>query len=109
MLHLYFCSEYFIYIWILYWAGAGLAGEDAASLLLGHVEVFQIGVVDLLGQGFEIRAIGVGGRGSLSRQEARHQLPLLCLRHAAIPDRWEQAGKQILVCIHKLGILTNTH
>lgn len=33
-----------------YCGGAGLAGQDTAGLLLGHVEVLLVSVVDTLGQ-----------------------------------------------------------
>lgn len=64
---------------------AGFASEDAAGLLFGHVEVFQVGIVDVLGEGLQVGHLWVVLAPLICRQP-RHQLPLLSLRHPAETD-----------------------
>lgn len=64
---------------------AGLASEDASGLLFGHVEVFQVGVVDVLGEGLQVSHLRVVLTPLAGRQPC-HQLPLLGLWHPAKAD-----------------------
>lgn len=68
-----------------YWGAAGLPGQDTSRLLFGHVEVFQVGIVDVLGESFQVGHLRVLA-ADLTRRQPCHQLPLLCLRHAAEAD-----------------------
>ena len=66
---------------------AGLAGEDGASLDLVHVEVLQVGLVDLPSQGLLVGQLGVLHL-PLPRLDLRLQLQLLRLGHPAKADGW---------------------
>lgn len=60
---------------------AGLAGEDSPSLSLVHVEVLEVGLIDLPGQGLLVSQSGVL-HIPLSCHHLRLQLQFLWLRHA---------------------------
>lgn len=71
-----------------YRGAAGFAGEDAAGLLLRHVEVLLVGDVDVLGQGLQVRPAGILVTlvAVLTSQQSSHQLLLLSLWHPSVPD-----------------------
>lgn len=70
-----------------YWGAAGLPGQDTSCLLFGHVEILQVGVVDVLGESFQVSHLWVLA-ADLARRQPCHQLPLLCLWHAPKADCW---------------------
>lgn len=72
---------------------AGLAREDAAGLLFGHVEVFQVGIVDVFGEGLQISHLWVV-LTSLACRQPCHQLPLLGFWHPAKADGCTGMGVQ---------------
>lgn len=70
-----------------YWSAAGLPSQDTSCLLFGHVEILQVGVVDVLGESFQVSHLWVLA-ADLTRCQPCHQLPLLCLWHAPEADCW---------------------
>lgn len=71
-----------------YWGAAGLPGQDTSCLLFGHVEILQVGIVDVLGESFQVSHLWVLA-ANLTCCQPCHQLPLLCLWHAPKADCWE--------------------
>jgi len=67
-----------------YRAVPGLPREDGAGLGLGEGEVLDVGVVEEAGQRAQVGRLRV--HVVHVRRELRHQLLLLCLRHAAEAD-----------------------
>lgn len=71
-----------------YRGAAGFARQNAAGSLLCHTEVLQVGCVDLLGQGLQVRAAWFA-HALLLCEQTRHQLLSLRLGHASVSDRWK--------------------